>query len=272
MVERDGLWEYEVKEDGTIRILSYCDDPYTLEVPETINGRTVTALGDYCFSPDEEYVDSDISDLRANFTTIVLPNTITEIGEGCFMRGNLYSINIPGGVKEIKERTFDDCYNLNKVTLNEGLEDIGCAAFYSCESLTTINIPSTVKKIEDGAFDSCENLEEFILPSSLEEIGDGVFNSCPGLVEIPPSVKKIGTEDGLFYNCENLKSVTIPDGVESFYGFECCYNLESVTIPESVTEISDDTFEDCEELTIYGKKGSYAETYANDKDIPFKEI
>jgi hypothetical protein len=40
-----------------------------------------------------------------------------------------------------------------------------------------------------------------------------------------------------------------------------------MVIPRSVTHIA--AFAGCDQLTIYGYRGSYAETYANDNDIPF---
>lgn len=42
-----------------------------------------------------------------------------------------------------------------------------------------------------------------------------------------------------------------------------------VAIPDSVTEIGDFAFYGCDDLTINGKKGSAAETYAKNNDIKF---
>lgn len=38
------------------------------------------------------------------------------------------------------------------------------------------------------------------------------------------------------------------------------------------TSIADDAFDGCCKLTIYGIKGSYAEQYANEHNIPFEEL
>jgi hypothetical protein len=46
-------------------------------------------------------------------------------------------------------------------------------------------------------------------------------------------------------------------------------NIEIVMIPNTVTEIGNRVFDDCEDLTISGGYGSYAEEYAEEKDIPF---
>ncbi len=54
--------------------------------------------------------------------------------------------------------------------------------------------------------------------------------------------------------------------------FSACTSLTSVTIPDSVTSIDWFAFYGCKKLTICGKTGSYAETYAKDNSIPFQAV
>lgn len=69
-----------------------------------------------------------------------------------------------------------------------------------------------------------------------------------------------------------LGCVTIPKGVTTIgdSAFSGCRGLTSVTIPKSVTSIGNEAFSECNKLTIYGKKGSYAEKYAKKCGIPFQ--
>ena len=53
--------------------------------------------------------------------------------------------------------------------------------------------------------------------------------------------------------------------------FKNCDKLELVKIPKSVSEIGKDTFKDCKNVTISGKIDSYANTYADENKIDFKE-
>lgn len=52
----------------------------------------------------------------------------------------------------------------------------------------------------------------------------------------------------------------------AFYG---CLYLTKITIPNSVSSIGVYAFKNCDDITIYGEKGSFAESYANENDIPF---
>ena len=116
---------------------------------------------------------------------------------------------------------------------------------------TDVDIPWGVTWIGDSAFEYCENLTSVTIPDSVTSIGVSAFFICAKLTSIiiPDSVTSIG--DCAFYGCENLTSVTIPD---------------------SVTSIGDEAFAYCENLTIRGKRGSAAERYAADNNIPFQAI
>ena len=106
------------------------------------------------------------------------------------------------------------------------------------------------------------NLKEVKLPGYLTEIPIGMFSGCQGLESftIPDGITKIGAE--AFAECTNLKKIVIPSSVteieeEGYYG-DLAY-LEGA-------------FYDCDNLTIYGYTGSYAETYAKENNIPFVSL
>ena len=72
---------------------------------------------------------------------------------------------------------------------------------------------------------------------------------------------------------ENLTDISIPQSVERIgdLGFCNCKRLTDLTIPGSVTEIGRDAFYMCRDLTLTVPEGSYAEQYAKENEIPYKQ-
>ena len=109
-----------------------------------------------------------------NVTSVYLPYTIKEIGEGAFtLCKNMTTINFPYDLKEIKKYTFQECSALTNITLPDELTTIGESAFNGCSALTVVRIPSKVVKIGKGAFlNSALNRAFFSLPN-LWELSNG---------------------------------------------------------------------------------------------------
>ena len=272
-------YETEVNSDGTITITKY---KYKYKynggdviIPETINDRIVTSIGDYAFY--------DCTGL----TSITIPDSVTSIGNSAFgWCRYLRSITIGNGVTSIGNSTFGNCGRLTSITIPDSVTSIGNSAFSSCTSLTSIIIPDSVTSIGDSAFSSCTSLTsidvddgnstyssedgvllnkdkteiiyfpkgkkgEYYIPDSVTYIGESVFSGCTGLtsITIPDSVTSIG--HGTFYDCTGLTSITIPDSVTSIgiCAFSGCKGLTNINIPDSVASISESAFSSCTGLT-----------------------
>ena len=52
-----------------------------------------------------------------NITSVDIPNTVTEISEGCFLGNNMTSVTIPASVEFIKQFAFWECHNLQYITV-----------------------------------------------------------------------------------------------------------------------------------------------------------
>ena len=215
------------------------------------------------------------SDEDTEITNLVIPNSVTSIGEGAFGGcSSLTSITIPNSVTSIGAEAFGGCSGLTSVTIPNSVTSIGHFAFGGCSGLTSVTIPNSVTSIGHDAFRGCSGLTSITIPNSVTSIGGGAFSGCSGLtsvtigsgvtsignyafegcsdltsITIPNSVTSIGNR--AFRNCSGLTSITIPNSVTSigssaFYG---CSGLTSITIPNSVTSIGNDAFCDCSGLT-----------------------
>lgn len=75
-----------------------------------------------------------------------------------------------------------------------------------------------------------------------------------------------------FGNNQNLTTISIPSSVISIgdWAFESCNRLTNIIIPDSVKSIGALAFVGCKKLTITVEKGSFAEEYAINNNIPYK--
>ena len=152
----DGL-EYEIYEDYVVcSDIGECVDK-EIEIGNVIKGIIVTSIGIGAFStaraPSIPHLDT--------VTSIVIPNSVTVIGEGAFHALEaLTSIIIPDGVKRIEGFTFSGCTSLKSVTLGSNIEFVGMSAFDTCRSLTDVYYKGTEEqwnKITIGQFNDCLN-------------------------------------------------------------------------------------------------------------------
>ncbi len=236
-----GDFEYEVLGDGTVSITKYIGNGTDVTVPDKIDGKSVTEIGEKAFTGCE------------NITRIVLPSTLERIKgssgiyeiEGAFSNcTGLEEIVIPDNVTAIGEHVFRGCSNLKKLILPSELKSIGEDAFFDCQSLEEILIPASVTRIEDGTFFGCTALRRVMIPDGVLSIGSDAFGECTNLKEImlPASVTSIG--ELLFQGCDKLIKINIPDGITSIgvQTFYLCKSLRKISIPASVTSIGRNAF------------------------------
>ncbi len=244
--------------------------------------NTVTSIGDYAFRNCRSL--QEIIYLYMDTVTY----SLTSIGEGAFAGcDSLTWTSIPGSVKSIGYGAFAFCDNLTCIDVDPGntkyisdngvlfnIEKTEIISYPAGKSSSFYYIPHNVTSIGDSAFAGCNNLYSITIPDGITKIGDYAFSHC-GNIEgftIPNTVTSIGVY--VFEYCIKLISITIPDSITSIgrSAFERCISLETVTIPDSVTTIDSLAFLECSYLAIKGYRGSYAETYANEKNIEFIPI
>lgn len=79
---------------------------------------------------------------------------VTDISNNALSYCKMTSVTIPGGVKSIGDRAFENCTGLTSIDLPPSLNSLGDYAFYSCTGLTHVNIPR-ITSIGDYAFYYC---------------------------------------------------------------------------------------------------------------------
>ena len=170
--------------------------------------------GDFSFKEGTKIICDSAFSMCNFLTSIIVPNSVTSIGEGAFSGCILlFKIIIPNSVTSIGDLAFMDSNALSHIVISNSVTSIGDGTFYGCSSLTNIVIPDSVTSIGDIAFSGSRSLSNIVIPDSVTSIGDYVFEGCTSLsnIVIPDSVTSIG--NGVFSGCLSLKYISIPVNV-----------------------------------------------------------
>lgn len=217
---------------------------------------------------------SGVTSDNNNYTALVLPDTLTDIGGSLSGFKNVTEITIPGSVK-VFNATLQNMKELKTLTFEEGVEEIASGSVVSgCKSLTTIHLPSSLQKLSGtGTFSGASALTDITLPEGIAITEGSTFSECTSLesIELPASITTIPSS--MFAGCSALERVTAkgtitaignsafksdtaltenPDlsqvtsiGDRAFYG---CSALETVDL-HSVTTMEYGAFQGCDALS-----------------------
>ncbi len=194
--------------------------------------------------------NGELTKYNGSASHVIIPSNVTKLGNDIFNTANCKKVNTA----------------IKKITLPEGITEIGDGFCLGLKNLAEINIPSSVTVIGENAFDWCSKLDNIVLPENLKSIGRCAFRGCENLqnIIIPDSVIHIGLS--AFSGCTLLSSVEIGSSLLSIetYTFYDCSSLTSVTIPSSVRIIEKGAFANCPVLKKpkINKKTTYVEKKA----------
>lgn len=224
--------------DQELLLTSYSGTDSQIEVPEKIDGYTVTTIGNNAFKNNTQ------------LKSIKLPDTINDIGVSAFQNTGLVSFDVPENVTNISMNTFADCINLEKINLSDNVSYMYLSAFANTKvdpcSLVKGDMIFSYNGISYNAMDG-EICVLGIEPCEKKLIKDNVvipdnFNGFP--------VTRIS--DSAFSRDSNgIKSFTLPDSIYDIgeSAFFYITTLESINIPKNVSVIQKETFRKCSKLS-----------------------
>ncbi|WP_131782222.1 leucine-rich repeat domain-containing protein [Legionella gresilensis] len=74
--------------------------------------------------------------------------------------------HLPAGVTFIDDSAFENCIDLRKLVISNGVISIGHWAFYGCNKLQTLEIPISIASIGKDVFAGCMDLAYIIIASN----------------------------------------------------------------------------------------------------------
>ena len=221
----------------------------------------VTSIAAYAFS----------GDTKPDFTTPVitsvsLPETLTAIGDGAFLRTPIQKITIPANVETIGKYPFQDCFRLEQITFLNDLETVRSDFFVGCDFLWGVQLPETVTVIEDSAFaDSVCDMIEVNLPSHLEYIGANAFARYAVAIPLvlPDSVTTI--YDNSFGVCG---TIIIGAGLQEIRSSSDHSSLQDVDALEEIQVSEDNPYFTAKDGVLYNKDMTVILDVAPEHEFP----
>ena len=279
-------WQYILREDGTAEITRYSGTEAGVAVPEELDGKRITGIGDNAFS------------FCNTFTRVIIPDSVTDVGNNpfllcqnlteilvspghptlemaggalisrpdqrlvcCLCASAAASCTIPEGVRTIGDYAFSGCRFLTSVVIPDGVAEIGKGAFLDCLSLADITIPDSVTSIGDDAFNGCQALTSITLSDRVTNLGDNPFGRCSAEIILSAGHPCLEMTDGALISRADRRLICytggstegtyrVPEGVQVIgnEAFISCGSLTGITIPDSVTSIGEYAFYDSRSL------------------------
>ncbi len=240
---RDGAFFYQIADGEAVltgcdwdamqadSLYMFAEPPVSLEIPATLGGYPVTAIGGWLFS------SLDVCPVDVPFEVV-----------------------LPEGLRALDADAFADCYYAAKVTLPATLEIIPEDCFdrisaeidfpngnprYSCENgflidNTTQTLLYTAPSSHGNPLPAVRRLGDCSLMNWLWDDDDDPV--------LPDTLESVGSY--IFYDC-GVTRVTFPDGITELspYTFYCT-DLQEVHLPASLREIPDYCFWNCQLIAL----------------------
>ena len=127
--------------DGGATITGASNVGTCLDIPETIDGYPVVAIGNSAFN------------FELDLEHLTIPSSVTNIGKHAFsLCHGMEEIVIPDSVKNISDYAFYKCYDVERIEIGSGVRTIGNWAFGECYALKDLLIAHGVECINKYAF------------------------------------------------------------------------------------------------------------------------
>lgn len=212
-------WDIAIDEDGEPVLIEYNVGGAGIDIHQYNNGPL---YGKY-----RERIISDAFKNYAERSATLDFNYSIAHGEVTVYNGSraVHDLIIPCSIGEnpvctICDNAFKNSSELESVTVEAALNEIGYLAFYNCSRLKNIEFKKPVGTISRSAFNRCTALESIALPHGCKKICTYAFRTCKSLrkIVIPSSVDII--EPDAFLESPNVVIYCKKDSAAERYAIE----------------------------------------------------
>ncbi len=267
---------WEELSDGTVKITGmafYYDSVSRLEIPESIYGKTVSAIGGWSLASGCNKVEE-----------IVLPDTVSILEEEAFAglmgmsrisvsEDNPYFVVSDNALySKDKKKLYWVSPKETEFRIPNGIEWISYYAFLEDSQVESVFISDEVNlafdkgsaySLASNIFGECAKLKRFVVSDThlYYKTSEGALYSKDGkglllvpraqgkaIFVVPEGITNIGSY--AFWQCTGIREVVLPDSLLGIgaYTFGRCYGLQRAVIPDKVTFIPYYAFIGCSSL------------------------
>ena len=230
-------FEYDLLSNGTIEITGYSGTIANVNIPSSIDGKTVSSIGESAFNC------CDVLE------SVTIPDSVTRIQSYAFNGcENLRKVHNGSGLKTIGNRIFEDAnvdeifYNNTKSNWEKLInnKNLGIYLPYAVHCSDGDIVPA---ELLSGKCGNNATYEFDLSSATLTISGSGPMYSYNENNYPPYSstlIKHIVINEGItaignmaFAGCSGATSITIPGSVTDFgdYAFDSCRDLKEMTVP-----------------------------------------
>ena len=226
---------YEIKNDGFAKVLFNYSNEYIIHNQH--KNIIVNEIGSDSFS-------------ESNIKEIIIPSSITIIGNYAFYRSTLESVEFNENLEKVCQYAFADCSlkELNLPNIELTIEDYA----FENNNIIYIEIPEKIKFIGNGVFRD-NDIQSFNFKSEhIKSISINMFYGCPltGDLNFGTYINEI--KDNALSNNERTELI-IPDTISYMGNLSYCDNLRKIYLPNTSIRIGTFTYlKELEELHLGG--------------------
>jgi tetratricopeptide (TPR) repeat protein len=199
-----------------------------VNIPQKVFGQNLSIIGNEAFK-------------GCGIKSVIIPDTVTEIGFGAFANNSLEKVTLGKGLKLIRGG------------ISQGsVEVYELGAFEGNKNLAEVIIPDAVTEIGARAFKDC-GLKRVVFGKMVQTVGESAFrnNQLPA-IEFTPSVRYIRR---FAFNQNQIKNLLLPNGILEIYDEAFTNNpMESVSIPASLATLTKINGFDCPRIGGFNAK------------------
>lgn len=255
--------------DNSISIQGYWGSELDVVIPAAIEGLQVTRIAPNAFQPVSESTQLAKGQSTVKLNSVVIPETVTFIGNSAFYKNNLQSITLPQNLKSLEGYAFTG-NKLTTVVVPAGVTSLQDGVFLG-NRLTSIDIQGNIIQIGADALNG-NKLTSFIVPNNVTKIGARAFQSN--------LLSKVALNNGLIsigadaFSANRIINLVIPTTVKTIDNR--AFNQNPLTYvefkgAEPSTTIGTEAF-NTPSAKYYGLKETVFETFIANKGYSYNDF